>query len=87
LGGSSGNSLELHLVSQVAGPAWEAARQTLNVSSETTLEGDRSGAGSRITQRFEPRGFLAPIVGPMMGGRILKTFNAVLTGLKKKVES
>jgi hypothetical protein len=46
-----------------------------------------SGSGSRITQGFEPRGLLAPIVGPMMGGAILKTFNAVLGGLKRKVES
>lgn len=46
-----------------------------------------SGGGSRITQGFEPRGFLAPLVGPMMGGQILKTFNTVLAGLKKKVES
>src|SRR5256712_1433198 len=46
-----------------------------------------SGNGSRITQGFELRGFLAPLVGPMMGGQILKTFNAVLAGLKKKVEA
>jgi hypothetical protein len=46
-----------------------------------------SGSGSRITQGFEPRGFLAPIVGPMMGGQILKTFNAVLGGLKQRVEA
>jgi Polyketide cyclase / dehydrase and lipid transport len=46
-----------------------------------------SAAGSRITQAFEPRGLLAPIVGPMMGGMILKTFNSVLDGLKQKVES
>lgn len=46
-----------------------------------------SGTGSRITQGFEPRGLLAPIVGPMMSGQILKTFNAVLGGLKQKVES
>ena len=46
-----------------------------------------SGGGSRITQGFEPRGLLAPIVGPMMGGQILKTFNAVLGGLKQRVES
>ena len=46
-----------------------------------------SGPGSRITQGFEPRGALAPIVGPIMGGQILKTFNAVLNGLKQKVES
>jgi hypothetical protein len=45
-----------------------------------------SGAGSTITQGFEPRGLLAPIVGPMMSGQILKTFNAVLGGLKRKVE-
>ena len=45
-----------------------------------------SGGGSRITQGFEPRGLLAPIVGPMMGGQILKTFNSVLAGLKTKVE-
>ena len=46
-----------------------------------------SGSGSRITQGFEPRGLLAPIVGPMMSGQILKTFNSVLAGLKKKVET
>ena len=46
-----------------------------------------SGNGSRITQGFEPRGLLAPIVGPMMGGQILKTFNAVLNGLKQRVET
>jgi hypothetical protein len=43
--------------------------------------------GSRVTQAFEPRGLLAPIVGPMMSGTILKTFNAVLGGLKQKVEA
>src|SRR3989440_3873301 len=43
--------------------------------------------GSRITQGFEPRGLLAPIVGPMMSGSILKTFDAVLSGLKQKVEA
>ena len=46
-----------------------------------------SGSGSRITQGFEPRGLLAPIVGPMMGRAILKTFNSVLNGLKTRVES
>jgi hypothetical protein len=46
-----------------------------------------SVTGSRITQGFEPRGLLAPIVGPMMSGPILKTFNSVLNGLKQKVES
>lgn len=46
-----------------------------------------SGSGSRITQGFEPRGLLAPIVGPMMSGQIMKTFNSVLAGLKQKVES
>jgi hypothetical protein len=46
-----------------------------------------SVTGSRITQGFEPRGLLAPIVGPMMSGPILKTFNSVLAGLKQKVES
>ena len=46
-----------------------------------------SGSGTRITQGFEPRGLLAPIVGPMMGGAIIKTFNSVLHGLKQKVES
>jgi hypothetical protein len=46
-----------------------------------------SAGGSVITQGFEPRGLLAPIVGPMMSGPILKTFNSVLGGLKQKVES
>ena len=46
-----------------------------------------SGQGSRITQGFEPRGLLAPIVGPMMSGQILKPFNAVLGGLKQRVEA
>lgn len=45
-----------------------------------------TGSGSRITQGFEPRGLLAPIVGPMMSGAILKTFNAVLAALKQQVE-
>jgi uncharacterized protein YndB with AHSA1/START domain len=45
-----------------------------------------SGGSSRITQGFEPRGLLAPLVGPMMSGAILKTFNSVLNGLKQKVE-
>jgi hypothetical protein len=45
-----------------------------------------SSTGSRITQGFEPRGLLAPLVGPMMSGTILKTFNSVLGGLKQKVE-
>lgn len=46
-----------------------------------------AGEGSRITQGFEPRGLLAPIVGPLMAGTILKTFNSVLGGLKQKVET
>ena len=46
-----------------------------------------SGSGTTIMQGFEPRGLLAPVVGPMMGGMILKTFNSVLNGLKQKVES
>lgn len=46
-----------------------------------------SGSGSVISQGFEPRGLLAPIVGPMMSGQILKTFNAVLGALKEKVET
>jgi hypothetical protein len=46
-----------------------------------------SGNGSLITQGFEPRGLLAPIVGPMMSGQILKTFRTVLNGLKEKVET
>jgi uncharacterized protein YndB with AHSA1/START domain len=46
-----------------------------------------SGAGTRISQAFEARGLLAPLVGPMMSGTILKTFNSVLEGLRKKVES
>jgi uncharacterized protein YndB with AHSA1/START domain len=43
--------------------------------------------GTRVTQAFEARGLLAPIVGPMMGGMILKTFSQVLAGLAEKVES
>ena len=43
--------------------------------------------GTRLTQGFEPRGLLAPIVGPMMAGTVLKTFNAVLNGLKQRVEA
>jgi Polyketide cyclase / dehydrase and lipid transport len=43
--------------------------------------------GARISQAFEARGLLAPVVGPMMGGMILKTFNSVLEGLKEKAES
>jgi hypothetical protein len=43
--------------------------------------------GTRIAQAFEARGLLAPVVGPMMAGPILKTFNSVLQGLAKKAES
>jgi hypothetical protein len=42
---------------------------------------------TRISQGFEARGLLAPVVGPMMGGTILKTFDSVLQGLAKKAES
>jgi uncharacterized protein YndB with AHSA1/START domain len=47
----------------------------------TPIEG-----GTRLTQAFEPRGLLAPIVGPMMSGAILGTFAQVLAGLADKVE-
>ena len=43
--------------------------------------------GSRISQAFEVRGLLAPLVGPMMSGTILKTFNSVLEGLRQKAET
>jgi uncharacterized protein YndB with AHSA1/START domain len=45
------------------------------------------GGGTRIAQAFEARGLLAPIVAPMMGGMILKTFSQVLAGLARKVEA
>lgn len=44
-------------------------------------------SGSRISQAFEARGLLGPVVGPMMGGTILKTFGSVLQGLAQKAES
>lgn len=43
--------------------------------------------GTRISQAFEARGLLAPIVGPMMGGTILKTFSKVLAGLADKTDN
>jgi hypothetical protein len=46
-----------------------------------------AAAGTRLTQGFEPRGLLAPIVGPMMGSIIRKTFSSVLAGLTKRVET
>ena len=46
-----------------------------------------AAAGTRVTQGFEPRGLLAPIVGPMMGGTILKTFSDVLAGLAQRAEA
>jgi hypothetical protein len=46
-----------------------------------------TATGSRITQAFEARGLLAPLVTPMMSGPILKTFNSVLEGLRQKAES
>src|SRR2546428_5653630 len=46
-----------------------------------------AASGTRLTQGFEPRGLLAPIVGPMMGGMILKTFSSVLSGLARRVAS
>jgi hypothetical protein len=42
--------------------------------------------GTRLTQAFEPRGLLAPVVGSMMAGAILGTFEKVLAGLATKVE-
>ncbi len=46
-----------------------------------------TASGSRISQGFEARGLIAPLVGPMMAGSILKTFNSVLQGLKDKAEA
>jgi hypothetical protein len=46
-----------------------------------------AAGGTHLTQGFEPRGLLAPIVGPMMGGMILKTFSSVLAGLAQQVET
>lgn len=46
-----------------------------------------TAGGTRISQAFEARGLLAPVVGPMMAGTILKTFNSVLQGLAGKAES
>jgi hypothetical protein len=43
--------------------------------------------GTRMSQAFEARGLLAPIVAPMMSGMILKTFSSVLAGLAQKVET
>ena len=43
--------------------------------------------GTRMSQAFEARGLLAPVVGPMMSGTILKTFSSVLEGLRQRVES
>src|SRR5581483_1157413 len=46
-----------------------------------------SGGGTRVTQEFEARGLLAPLVTPMMSGAILKTFSQVLDGLARRVEA
>ena len=45
-----------------------------------------NGSGSRVTQEFEARGALAPVVTPMMSGAVLKTFSSVLEGLARRVE-
>lgn len=45
-----------------------------------------NGDGSRVTQEFEARGLLAPVVTPMMSGAVLKTFASVLEGLTNRVE-
>jgi len=45
-----------------------------------------NGEGSRVTQEFEARGLLAPVVTPMMSGAVLKTFASVLEGLTNRVE-
>src|SRR5215472_17753369 len=45
-----------------------------------------NGTGSRVTQEFEARGALAPVVTPMMSGAVLKTFSSVLEGLTNRVE-
>ena len=44
-------------------------------------------SGARMTQAFEPRGLLAPLVGPLMSGAILGTFEKVLEGPARKVEA
>ena len=46
-----------------------------------------SGAGTRISQAFEPRGPLGGVGGALMGGTILKTFGEVLAGLKNRAEA
>jgi hypothetical protein len=61
------------------------ALPTTRLAIRATITPD--GDGSRITQGFEPRGLLAPVVGMLMSGMILTTFQAVLTGLKGKVEA
>ena len=44
-------------------------------------------SGARMTQAFEPRGLLAPVVGGLMSGAILGTFEKVLAGLATRVEA
>jgi hypothetical protein len=44
-------------------------------------------SGARMTQAFDPRGPLAPLVGPLMSGAIPGTFEKVLAGLASKVEA
>jgi hypothetical protein len=46
-----------------------------------------SNTGSHIAQGFEARGVLAPLVGPLMSGQILKTFRSVLDALANEAES
>lgn len=45
-----------------------------------------AGNGSRVTQEFEARGLLAPVVAPMMSGAILKTFSQILEALAQRAE-
>ena len=46
-----------------------------------------AAGGTRLTQGFEARGLLAPIVGPVMAGMILNIFSSVLAGLAQRAET
>jgi hypothetical protein len=46
-----------------------------------------TGSGSRISQAVTVKGALAPLMGGMITGRIVPTFDALLQGLKSHLES
>jgi hypothetical protein len=69
---------EFTLVSDLPMPATKVAFRCLI---------EPAASGSRASQAVTARGLLAPIMGGMIVGRIVPSFDALLQGLKRHVEA